>query len=419
MFLQRYLLKHSLFGKLIIQPPSPSLSVIVVIPSFMEDHLGKTLHSLLKCYQSDTSAEIIVVLNEPEDDHQARNFHLEQSRKIAGDFDGSPWPVHTVHVQFPAKGAGVGMARKAGMDEGVRRFADLGKPDGILACLDADCLVQSDYFLELGKYFAQTNAKDAVSIGFMHNLQGLSQAEADAAQLYELHLLYFIVVQRLSGYPFAFHTVGSCMAVRAGGYSLQGGMNKRQAGEDFYFLHKFSAINRLGEIKKPLVFPSGRFSHRVPFGTGRAIGQILSDGGVWKSYDFRAIDLFCKIVGKIKSWYGLPHADIVQDIANDHSALAEFLIYAGLYDWLSDAKNNARNVDAFCQRVKKYFHPFQLMKWLHFAESRSFPRQEIQLLARDYLARHFPKLYQPDLTISALLACYRRLDQCDGRKSFL
>ena len=42
------------------------------------------------------------------------------------------------------------------------------------------------------------------------------------------------------GYPDSIYTIGSAFAVRAEAYMKQGGMNRRQAGEDFYFLYKLT-----------------------------------------------------------------------------------------------------------------------------------------------------------------------------------
>jgi hypothetical protein len=39
-------------------------------------------------------------------------------------------------------------------------------------------------------------------------------------------------------FSYAYHTVGSAMAVKAYQYVKVGGMNRRQAGEDFYFIQK-------------------------------------------------------------------------------------------------------------------------------------------------------------------------------------
>ena len=49
--------------------------------------------------------------------------------------------------------AKAGTARKAGMDEAVRRYNLLGKPQGIIVSLDADTLVDENYLVEIENYF--------------------------------------------------------------------------------------------------------------------------------------------------------------------------------------------------------------------------------------------------------------------------
>ena len=95
---------------------------------------------------------------------------------------------------------------------------------------------------------------------------------------YELHLRYLNLFSRFTGFPYAYHTIGSCFGVRAETYASQGGMNKRKAGEDFYFLHKIIPLGEFREINNTCVIPSPRESDRVPFGTGAAIGKYLFRG---------------------------------------------------------------------------------------------------------------------------------------------
>ena len=45
------------------------------------------------------------------------------------------------------KGWGVGLARKTGMDEAVRRFDIINNPEGVILSLDADCTVEHNYFV--------------------------------------------------------------------------------------------------------------------------------------------------------------------------------------------------------------------------------------------------------------------------------
>ena len=122
----------------------------------------------------------------------------------------------------------MGTARKILMDEAVSRFSLLDRPEGIIACFDADATVESNYLDALLKHFMQVRVKislhqspahppDACSVRFAHPLKGdeYNPEVYEAIAQYEFHLRYYLQSFRSTGFPNAYHTVGSSMAVRA------------------------------------------------------------------------------------------------------------------------------------------------------------------------------------------------------------
>ena len=79
-----------------------------------------------------------------------------------------------------------------------------------------------------------------VSIAYAHRLEeaDMTVQAREAIMKYELYLRYYRLALEYTGHPHAYHCIGSAFAVRTLDYVAQGGMNKRQAGEDFYFLQK-------------------------------------------------------------------------------------------------------------------------------------------------------------------------------------
>ena len=173
------------------------------------------------------------------------------------------YPIFIENV--PTKKAGVGYARKTGMDEAVRRLEQSLSSHKIVLCLDADSLVSTNYFQEVYTYFIEHPKCPAASINYAHPLDDKNPRVNQAIMDYELHLRYYVLAQRWSGLEYAHQTVGSSMAVRAQAYVAQGGMNTRKAGEDFYFIHKFTHYADFGNIINTKVIPSARISDRVPF----------------------------------------------------------------------------------------------------------------------------------------------------------
>ena len=181
----------------------------------------------------------------------------------------------TAGLEMPAKGGGVGLARRIGLDLALSRLGGLNG-DPLLVCLDADTLVRPDYLPALVRHFAQSSCGAAV-IPFCHQFG--PSAEADRLIMrYELFLRGYVLGLSLAGSPYAFHSVGSAMACRASAYVKIGGMNSRSAGEDFYFLQQLARTVGVEQLTGTVVHPSARPSHRVPFGTGRSVSRMQAGG---------------------------------------------------------------------------------------------------------------------------------------------
>jgi hypothetical protein len=170
-----------------------------------------------------------------------------------------------------AKKAGVGFARKLGLDLSLSRLNWEEEP--LLVCLDADTLVEANYLSVIASHFQQS-ALGAAVLPFRHQ-PGIDAAQQAAIDRYELFLRSYVYGLRLAGSPYAFNSIGSAIACRASAYVRCGGMNCRKAGEDFYFLQKLAKTDGVDFLTGTTVFPEPRVSERVPFGTGRSMARLL------------------------------------------------------------------------------------------------------------------------------------------------
>ena len=300
--IKEYLKKNSFRSQLIERKATVDLGLIVVIPAHDESELITSVKSLLVCDQSKAGVEIIVVFNASEVDSKEIVLRNEKAKiqllSWFRKFRNESVPLHIIEENsLPKRHAGVGLARKIGMDEAARRFASIGNNEGVIVCYDADSQCEKNYLLEIEQHFKTNKKSGACSIHFEHPICGSEFSEEVYRGIYnyELHLRYFKNGLAYANLPFAFHTIGSSMAVRANAYCAQGGMNRRKAGEDFYFLQKFIDVGALTELKTTRVIPSPRQSHRVPFGTGRAIQEMIEgEREIEKSYAFECFETLKK-----------------------------------------------------------------------------------------------------------------------------
>ena len=389
----------------------------VVIPCYNEPDLNHTLQSLADCEPPDGAVEVLVVINSGEnasDTIRERNrATLDKATELVAVLCNDRFELHLIHIDnFPAKHAGVGLARKIGMDESARRFGALGRPDGVIVCLDADCTVAPNYFRAIDSHFAADPATPACSIYFEHPLSGPEPPEFyEGIIQYELFLRYYIQGLRFSGYPYAYHTIGSSMAVRSQTYLEQGGMNKRKAGEDFYFLHKIMPLGHFSEINTTTVYPSPRISLRVPFGTGKAIYDWVSrDKEELKTYDpvvFREITLF------LDRFLGLyPKGSEEQILADLPEAIRSWLETQGFAKKLEEIRKNSSTPERFHKRLLRWFNGFRVLKLVHFYRDQFYQNISVTRAAR-LLLELLGEEEAPNDAYT-LLSHYRRMDRGNG-----
>ena len=277
---QRYLNKSAVGGPWTLAGEDRAgFAGAVVIPSLAEgDRLFATLQSLEENPPQWTERFlVIIVVNHSE--HVSPEDRLQNDIDLARLTDLAErstlclaW-VDAVSSgrEVLAKKAGVGFARKLGLDLSLSRLNWEEEP--LLVCLDADTLVEANYLSVIASHFQQS-ALGAAVLPFRHQ-PGIDAAQQAAIDRYELFLRSYVYGLRLAGSPYAFNSVGSAIACRASAYVRCGGMNCRKAGEDFYFLQKLAKTDGVDFLTGTTVFPEPRVSERVPFGTGRSMARLL------------------------------------------------------------------------------------------------------------------------------------------------
>lgn len=415
-----YLRKFALAPEAVAARPRADLGMVIVIPCHDEPDLTASLAALSRCDAPRSSVEIIVVVNHSEaDSADIRRNNIVTLEAAEAWRSQNATPRLQVHLlrsfDQPRKRAGVGMARKLGMDEAVRRFeqADIGG-NGVIVCFDADCKCDRNYLVELEHHF-QTNANTpGCAICFEHPLDeafGIAQREAITA--YELHLRCYINGLRYAGFPAAYQTVGSSMAVRAWAYKKQGGMNCRQAGEDFYFLHRIIDLGGFTELNSTRVIPSPRPSHRVPFGTGRAVRQSLDNPDHPAStYAMQSYRDLRQLLGLARDLRLASPEATGRKLRRLSPALRSFLETQEFPDELDKMRRETQREDTYRKRFFGWFNAFRVMKYMHHGRDGFYGTGNITESAVELLRLLGRKHgISSDATPGQLLERYREMDR--------
>ena len=252
----------------------------IVIPALGESAgLPQTLNSLsLNAPELLSRTLLVIVVNQRSDaDPALRNDNLETLawlRNHPDDRLNLSWvDACSFGSELPLR-QGVGLARKIGFDLALTQLNWQGRP--LLVSLDADTLVNRHYLGALFTHFRSARQGAAV-IPFRHQAAE-SCAQEQAIRRYELYLRSYVYGLSLAGSPYAYASIGSAFACTAEAYIQAGGMNRRLAGEDFYFLQQLAKTCGISELNGGLVSPSPRISARTPFGTGMAVRSQSVDG---------------------------------------------------------------------------------------------------------------------------------------------
>ncbi len=374
-----YLKKSALYPALIDTKPSENLGLIVVIPCHDEPDLISSLKSLNDCYSPIAKTEVIVIINAIETaEYQVVDRNLQtyvEAKSFANRYSNEDINFYIFNFKFPEKHAGVGLARKVGMDEAVRRFEAIGK-DGIIVCFDADSQCDPNYLVEIEKAFEQNPKAPGASIYFEHPIEGNSFSDDiyNGIIQYELFLRYYCNALRWAGHPHSFQTIGSSMAVKSKVYEAQGGMNRRKAGEDFYFLEKIIPLGNFIEINTTKVIPSPRPSHRVPFGTGMAISNWLESKSYlyYNSLIFSDLKLFFQSIELI--YYDRNIAFVFDSLPESFRKFISIEIFKIAID---EIVQNTNSLTAFKNRFFKWFNLFQCLKFVHFCRDNIYSQVPI------------------------------------------
>ena len=193
---------------------------------------------------------------------------------------------------------GVGTARRIGMDYALKNGAD------VIACMDADTLVSSEYVCALHDFRLQCT--DALFCGKLPPagaITGFTHQKAPDSDIQKAIDSYEFFIKEHGARlfktktPFYPYALGPSIVCSSWGYAASGGMPKLLSGEDFYFLQSLIKLNiqhaatagqstATAAVQNDVphfvfpelnctVHPQARLSQRTLFGTGQKLGALV------------------------------------------------------------------------------------------------------------------------------------------------
>ncbi|PKL82232.1 MAG: hypothetical protein CVV24_11210 [Ignavibacteriae bacterium HGW-Ignavibacteriae-3] len=275
-------------------------------------------------------------------------------------------------LEMPEKDGGVGLARKIGMDLALRQFDFSNNRTKILICLDADCTIGKNYLSSIVRAF-EVPGTNAAYVQYEHRLPE-SEIHRRAIISYEIFLRYYVLELKYADSPFAFPTIGSTMICDYESYIRIGGMNKKKAAEDFYFLEKLAKITEIKKIDSAKVYPSSRGSWRVPFGTGQRVNRFTA--GTHEEYVLYDPESF----NILKQWLNVFNSDKIlsadeylREAESISPVLHKFLLQNSFQENWDKIAGNSKSERQIEKQKRIWFDGFRTLKLIHFLRDNGYP----------------------------------------------
>ncbi len=402
--IKKYLKNYSVVDRWgLVSSATGGVDNAVVIPALAEsDHLFEALAALSRNPKEELKRTLVIcVVNNrdaghasPEDiaDNQKTLkilISLIYKKNLKGEISGftghgfleeireSPLRLACVDAsspgrELPERSGGVGLARKTGCDLALTLFDYDSDSIKLIFSLDADTLVEENYLSAVRDCF-EGEACIASVISFAHRYLERSKERA-AIICYEIFLRYYVMGLEYAGSRYAFHSIGSTMAFTAGGYATVRGMNRRKAGEDFYFFNKMAKVGTVEKIDTTMVHPSARASERVPFGTGKRVGRFLNgEDEEYLLYDPAVFEV-------VKAWLlhmssaGESRAEEILDKAGQiHPGLEIFLETQKFREVWPRLVENSGNDNRLRKNFSDWFDGFKTLKLINYLTRNGMP----------------------------------------------
>jgi hypothetical protein len=345
---------------------------VVVVPAY---HENCRFLSQFITMAADIKVLFVVVVNQPETENdttsqrelykqimQLGNCSWQKGPCAFIEFSASPCAcllVDRFNQPIPAQ-QGVGLARKIGSDLALAFISKNICTTTFIASTDADVSLPSNYFSSLA---ALKPTIAAATFNFSHQCTDISIHQANA--LYEQALRYYVAGLSYANSAYAFFTIGSILAINAKYYANVRGFPKRSAGEDFYLLNKLAKLGDIEFIEQTIIHIEARTSHRVPFGTGPAVKEIMQLQQDQKPYCYYHPDVFVQLKHVITQFSCL--FDFRSNLSNwferlpEKSALA--LTDIGFMQFVNKHQND--KPAQFNKQLHVWFDAFKTLRFIH------------------------------------------------------
>ena len=340
----------------------------IIIPIYNElDYIHSTLQSIEK-QKTDLLNEtlIILIINNNQNassEIKDKNYKTHQLiLKNKYNFEYVVLDYYSNKNAIKEKDFGVGLARKIGFDFALK-YSD---QNSLFFSLDADTLVSPLYLETIVQHYKKFYFSACV-INFRHQQAKDTNIE-NGIRIYEKALHEMAIKIKQCNSPYGYISMGSTIICTAQEYLLVGGMPKKKACEDFYFMQSLAKHTQIYFIKKVLVYPSSRVEQRVHLGTGYRMNEYKKHN-TFKNLFFpdSSYQIVQCIIAIAEKNYGNAYTTVNKElIKNLSDKVCNFLDKNNICKVWQQINLNAKSKQQFMLFFHQWFDALKIMQLLKY-----------------------------------------------------
>ena len=349
-------------------PTQKCYNYFIIIPVFNEYYyLLNTLKSINN--QKNillNNTLVILVINNSIDSNQSIKNNNESTNQLIKlykfNFEYVILDYYSSGYELPNKKAGVGVARKIGMDYCL----EYSTKDSLLFCLDADTLISKKYLSQIIQCYNKKDFNTCI-VKFLHQKSSNPKTEK-AIRLYE-KILYTIADKiKKSKSPYGYVSMGSTIICKVKAYVAVGGMPKKSAAEDFYFMQALAKYDSIHFIDDYLVYPSSRLEMRVYLGTGfRLLQYNEKEKFIDLNFSENCFNVIKKIIEFVESHYKTSYDLFLKELnKNFDDKICNFIYKHDIKKIWEKINNHAKSKKQFMFFFHQWFDALKIMQLLKF-----------------------------------------------------
>ena len=401
---------------------------VITIPAFDE-----TIENIKAIFSAISAKKLLVILVVNASNHST-DAAKESNQKLLADINAeflTTWrsqnqPGITLHstafgglllvdrsspAQVLPEKSGVGLARKIAADLALKMIVDGKVSSTWIHCTDADAQLPQDYFQKT----ATATGCAAALHPYTHRIHSENSCHHDAVLLYELSLRHYVIGLNAAHSSYGYQSIGSTLSIDCAAYAAVRGFPRREAGEDFYLLNKINKIGKIQQLDGEPIILDGRFSHRVPFGTGKSVEKITALDESENHFLFYHPEIFDLLKMTLQKLAILDQETTISPLTTDFMGtekaqhLNAALTHMGASSAMETARKSSQNPRIQQEHLRTWFDGFRTLKFIHYCRDLGYPSMPLRQLITQPLYR--PYALNPCASLTELNEQFKKIER--------